>query len=80
MTEQRARRTGAFSRLSIVRTAILVVVVGLAVFAFTPVLGPFRFFFRGILVLGVVALLGSYLWPVIRRFWPTIRRAWRSGR
>jgi len=67
-------------RISVARTGILVVVVAIAVFSFAPWLGPLKFFFRGILVLGVVALLGSYLWPWIRRFWPTIRRAWRAGR
>jgi hypothetical protein len=48
---------------------IVVVVVGLALLAFTPMFGPFRFFFRGILVLGILALVGSYLWPLIKRFW-----------
>jgi hypothetical protein len=67
-------------RLSIARTGILLVVVALAVFSFSPWLGPFRFFFRGVLILGVIALLGSYLWPLLRRFWPTIRKAWRAGR
>jgi len=67
-------------RISVARTVIFVAVVALAVFSFTPMLGPLKFFFRGILILGVIALLGSYLWPLIRRFWPTIRRAWRGGR
>jgi hypothetical protein len=65
MTERRERKPTALTRLSIARTAIVVVVIGLALLAFTPVFGPFRFFFRGILVLGILALVGSYLWPWI---------------
>jgi hypothetical protein len=71
---------GPLTRISVARTSILVVVVVIAVFSFAPWLGPLRFLFRGVLILGVAALALSYLWPWIRRFWPTIRRAWRSGR
>jgi hypothetical protein len=69
MSERRERRSAALTRLSVARTVIVVVVVGLALLAFTPMFGPFRFFFRGILVLGILALVGSYLWPLIKRFW-----------
>lgn len=67
MTDE--RRRGPISRISVARTAILVIVVGLAILAFTPFLGPFRLFFRGILILGVLALAASYVWPWILRFW-----------
>ncbi|MGN6325446.1 hypothetical protein [Pseudolysinimonas sp.] len=74
------QRRSSLRRVSVARTAILVVLVLLALASFTPMLGPFRILFRGVLMLGVVVLLGSYLWPWIRRFWPVIRRAWRAGR
>jgi hypothetical protein len=65
MTDER-RRT-PLTRLSVARTVILVVVVGLAILAFTPLLGPFRIFFRGILILGVLAFAASYVWPLVVR-------------
>jgi hypothetical protein len=65
MTDE--RRRGPITRVSVARTAILVIVVGLAILAFTPFLGPFRLFFRGILILGVLALAASYVWPWIVR-------------
>jgi hypothetical protein len=65
MTDER-RRT-PLTRVSVARTAILVMVVGLAILAFAPFLGPFRIFFRGILILGVLALAASYVWPWIVR-------------
>jgi hypothetical protein len=73
-------RRNPLRRISVARTGILIAVVVLALFSFTPWLGPLKFLFRGVLFLGVIALLGSYLWPWIRRFWPTIRKAWRAGR
>ncbi len=56
-------------RISVARTAILVVVVILAVLAFSPLGGPLRILFRGVLALGALALLASYLWPLVRRVW-----------
>jgi hypothetical protein len=56
-------------RVSAARTAILVAVLVLAVFAFTPFMGPFRILFRGVLILGVLALALSYVWPWVQRFW-----------
>ena len=54
-------------RLSFARTGILVGITILAVLAFSPIGGPLRILFRGVLVIGVVALVGSYLWPAIQR-------------
>ncbi len=49
-------------RLSRVRTAMFIFIVVFAVFGFVFHLGVFGLLFRGVLILGVVALLGSYLW------------------
>lgn len=54
-------------RVSILRTMLFYGVVALAFLAFDPFFGIFRFFFRGILFLGVLAFVGSYLWPLVRR-------------
>ncbi|MBI5160479.1 MAG: hypothetical protein HY996_03550 [Micrococcales bacterium] len=51
------------ARMSAARTGILVAILAVATLAFTPWLGPFRLPFRLLLVLGVLALIGSYLWP-----------------
>jgi len=49
-------------RLSRIRTTIFVVIVVFAVLGFALHLGPVGFLFRGVLYLGVLALLGSYVW------------------
>ena len=49
-------------RLSRIRTAIFVFIVVCAVMGFVLHLGALSFLFKGILVLGVAALCGSYLW------------------
>lgn len=49
-------------RLSRIRTTIFVVIVVFAVLGFALHLGPVSFLFKGVLFLGVIALLGSYLW------------------
>ena len=49
-------------RLSRIRTAIFVFIVVFAVMGFVLHLGALSFLFKGILVLGVAALFGSYLW------------------
>jgi len=56
------RRT-PLRRVSVARTAIFVGLLIVALLAFAPFLGPLRILFRGVLVLGAVALLVSYLWP-----------------
>ena len=68
MTEDRPT---PLRRISFARTGILVAVVLLAVLAFTPLFGPLRILFRGVLVLGVVALALSYVWPWL---WPLVKR------
>jgi hypothetical protein len=50
------------TRLSRIRTAIFVFIVLFAVMGFVFHLGVFGFLFRGVLILGVIALFGSYLW------------------
>jgi hypothetical protein len=67
------RRT-PLRRISVARTAILVALLIFALLAFAPLLGPFRILFRGVLVIGVVALVASYLWPWLQRL---LRRARR---
>lgn len=49
-------------RVSLFRTGIMGCVVITAVLAFTLQLGILRFLFRGMLVVGAIALVGSYLW------------------
>jgi hypothetical protein len=49
-------------RLSRIRTAIFVFIVLFAVLGFVLHLGALSFLFRGVLILGAVALLGSYAW------------------
>lgn len=49
-------------RLSRIRTAIFVFIALFAVMGFVFHLGALGFLFRGVLVLGIVALLGSYFW------------------
>jgi len=49
-------------RLSRIRTVIFVFIVLFAIAGFALHLGVVSFLFRGILLLGVVALFGSYLW------------------
>jgi hypothetical protein len=61
-------RRAPLRRISILRTAIFLGIVMLAFLAFDPFFGIFRFFFRGILFLGVLAFVVSYLWPLIVRF------------
>jgi len=54
-------------RVSILRTMVFFAVVALAFLAFDPFFGIFRFFFRGVLFIGVLLFVGSYLWPLVRR-------------
>lgn len=49
-------------RLSRIRTAIFIVIVVFAIMGFVLHLGVISFLFRGVLLLGVVALLASYGW------------------
>lgn len=60
--------------MSAARTGILVAILAVAALAFTPWLGPLRLPFRFLLVLGVLALIGSYLWPR----WQRIRTRFRT--
>jgi hypothetical protein len=64
-------RRSPLRRVSILRTVIFVGVLLLAVLAFDPFFGIFRYLFRGILFFGVLAFAASYLWPLFLR----IRRA-----
>jgi len=63
----RSRRTGPLARISLLRLAITLVIVVTAVLAFTLQGGVFRFAFRTALVVGVVLLVGSYLFEVLRK-------------
>lgn len=49
-------------RLSRIRTAIFVFIVLFAVMGFVFHLGAISFLFKGVLFLGVIALLASYGW------------------
>lgn len=49
--------------MSAARTGILVAILAVAALAFSPGLAPLRLPFRFLLVLGVLALVASYLWP-----------------
>ena len=53
------------------RAFVMIGLVLLAVLAFTPLFGPLRILFRGVLILGVVALALSYVWPWL---WPLVKR------
>lgn len=64
------RVAGPLTRVSTVRLVIAIIVIGLLVLAFTNLLGPFRGVFRVIVVLGVAAIVLSYLvewWQKRRR-------------
>jgi hypothetical protein len=63
----RARRTGPLTRISLLRLAITLVIVVTAVLAFTLQGGVFRFAFRAALVIGIVLLIGSYLFEILRK-------------
>lgn len=67
MDSVRSRRTGPLARISLLRLAITLVIVVTAVLAFTLQGGVFRFAFRTALVVGVVLLVGSYLFEVLRK-------------
>jgi hypothetical protein len=69
-------RRAPLRRISILRTAMFLGVVLLAFLAFDPFFGIFRYLFRGILFLGVLAFAVSYLWPFIVRL-VRLRRAHR---
>lgn len=69
-------RRAPLRRISILRTVMFVGVVLLAFLAFDPFFGIFRYLFRGILFLGVLAFAVSYLWPLIVRL-VRLRRAHR---
>ena len=60
-------RSGPIRRVSLARTGILIALLVVAVLAFAPFLGPFRILFRGVLVVGALALAASYLWPWLQR-------------
>jgi hypothetical protein len=49
-------------RLSRIRTAIFVFIVLFAVLGFVLHLGALSYLFRCVLILGAVALVGSYAW------------------
>lgn len=55
-------------RLSRIRTAIFAFIVLFAVMGFVFHLGVLGLLFRGVLILGMVALFGSYLWGYYLRW------------
>jgi hypothetical protein len=67
-------RQAPLRRISILRTVIFLGVVMLAFLAFDPFFGIFRYLFRGVLFLGVLAFAVSYLWPLLVRIQRARRR------
>ncbi|WP_349898327.1 hypothetical protein [Parafrigoribacterium soli] len=55
-------------RLSRIRTVIFIFIVLFAIAGFVLHLGLLSFLFRGVLLLGVVALFASYLWGFYLRW------------
>jgi len=47
--------------MSVIRLVIVAILIGTIVLAFANWLGPFRGIFRGVLVLGAVVIVLSYL-------------------
>lgn len=66
-TRTRTRRTGPLAHINLLRLGITLVIVVIAVLAFTLQGGIFRFAFRTALVIGMVLLIGSYLFEVVRK-------------
>ncbi|MBX3087964.1 MAG: hypothetical protein KF742_05710 [Cryobacterium sp.] len=66
-------RKGPLARVNLFRLAIFCILAVTAVLAFTLQAGIFRALFRGVLLLAVVLLLGSYL----VQWW--IRRVKKQG-